>query len=495
TAHFMPHAGVSTPASEQEPRTPLLPLSFTCPLPHLSPPSPVPSLTCPLLHLSLPSPVTSLTCPLPHLPSPSPVPSFTCPLPHLSSPSPVPSLTCPLPHLSSPSPVPSLTCHLPHLSPPSPVLSLTCPLPHLSSPPLVTSLTCHLPHLSSPSPVTSLTCPLPHLSPPSPVTSLTCHLPHLSPPSPVTSFTCPLPHLSHPSPVTSLTCPLPHLSPPSPVLSLTCHLPHLSSASPVTSFTCPLPHLSPPSPVLMVYYSVSGGTARDQRHSSSATATHVQGMMGGYKVGAELLLVSPAGDSSKADSDGTPVYLQLWFMVVMAAVALFLLAIFLGVVLHKALSRHPSTRERPPLVPLPLQRRSPKVTYPPSNSYLEFILQFDTVPDTTSSPSSVTLKGFTMHVEEVTNTKILEGRSLSAGEVGIVTVSTGHMTAHGPSQSHLRRSVSQLIDRKEGEGEDVVWDPYFQAHDSGMFDEEFVDTIKGFSTVRKEHTMFTDTNL
>ncbi|GAA6071760.1 usherin, partial [Tachysurus ichikawai] len=27
------------------------------------------------------------------------------------------------------------------------------------------------------------------------------------------------------------------------------------------------------------------------------------------------------------------------------------------------------------------------------------------------------------------------------------------------------------------------------------FDEEFVDTIKGFSTVRKEHTMFTDTNL
>lgn len=28
-----------------------------------------------------------------------------------------------------------------------------------------------------------------------------------------------------------------------------------------------------------------------------------------------------------------------------------------------------------------------------------------------------------------------------------------------------------------------------------MDDEEFVDTVKGFSTVRKEHTMFTDTNL
>lgn len=28
-----------------------------------------------------------------------------------------------------------------------------------------------------------------------------------------------------------------------------------------------------------------------------------------------------------------------------------------------------------------------------------------------------------------------------------------------------------------------------------MEDEEFVDAVKGFSTVRKEHTMFTDTNL
>lgn len=35
--------------------------------------------------------------------------------------------------------------------------------------------------------------------------------------------------------------------------------------------------------------------------------------------------------------------------------------------------------------------------------------------------------------------------------------------------------------------------PYFTLQ--FMDDEEFVDTIKGFSTVRKEHTMFTDTNL
>ncbi|XP_067337467.1 usherin [Channa argus] len=65
------------------------------------------------------------------------------------------------------------------------------------------------------------------------------------------------------------------------------------------------------------------------------------------------------------------------------------------------------------------------------------------------------------------------------------------------SASSLRRSVSQVIDGKSLTGDDDPWDPNISGHDSGMFmeDEEFVDTIKGFSTVRKEHTMFTDTNL
>ncbi|KAG7331843.1 hypothetical protein KOW79_005812 [Hemibagrus wyckioides] len=183
--------------------------------------------------------------------------------------------------------------------------------------------------------------------------------------------------------------------------------------------------------------------------------------------------------------------MQLWFMVLMAAVALILFGITLGVGLHRALSRPPYARERPPLIPLPLQPRSPRGIYPPSNAYL-----FDSVPDTSSSPNTITLKAFTMRMEEVIDGKVVETADGAAeGQIGVVTVSTVHMEAHDITQNPLRRSVSQLIDRKLGEGQDDVWDPHFRAHDSGMFDEEFVDTIKGFSTVRKEHTMFTDTNL
>ncbi|XP_010880635.1 usherin [Esox lucius] len=180
----------------------------------------------------------------------------------------------------------------------------------------------------------------------------------------------------------------------------------------------------------------------------------------------------------------------------MTGVALVLLAIALGVILHKALNRPPFTRERPPLVALPLQKRSPMAVYPTSDPYL-----FDTVPDTASSSNSVTLKGFTMHLEGVTDRKFGPGADAPLeGEPGILNVSSLHVSAiHGSahSQNALRRSVSQMMDRKSVREDDDVWESHVRGHDSGMFmdDEEFVDTIKGFSTVRKEHTMFTDTNL
>ncbi|XP_039455009.1 usherin [Oreochromis aureus] len=165
----------------------------------------------------------------------------------------------------------------------------------------------------------------------------------------------------------------------------------------------------------------------------------------------------------------------------MAGIALLLLAIVLAVVLHKALNKPPFSRERPPLVALSMQKRSPMAIYPPSNSML-----FDTVPDTTGFSNSVTLKGFTMKMEEVLEAKCEPAdEDPPQGELGILSVNS------------LRRSVSQVMDGKSLTGDDDVWDPNISGHDSGMFmdDEEFVDTIKGFSTVRKEHTMFTDTNL
>ncbi|XP_037100124.1 usherin isoform X2 [Syngnathus acus] len=163
------------------------------------------------------------------------------------------------------------------------------------------------------------------------------------------------------------------------------------------------------------------------------------------------------GERAEVDQ-ATPVFQQLWFMVAMAAVALVLMAVALAVALHKVLKKAPLTRERPPLAAM--QKRHPLAVYPASNSVLF---------DTAGVVSSVTLKSFTIKMEEELEAKC-------AGD-------------KGGGETSLRRSVSQVMDKKPlGE----AW-----GHDSGMFmdDEEFVDSVKGFSTVRKEHTMFTDTNL
>ncbi|TDH00321.1 hypothetical protein EPR50_G00187170 [Perca flavescens] len=187
------------------------------------------------------------------------------------------------------------------------------------------------------------------------------------------------------------------------------------------------------------------------------------------------------GQRVEGEQGDQPLVRELWFMVVMAAIALLLLAILLAVMLTKALNKPPFTRERPPLVALPMKKRSPMAVYPASNSVL-----FDTVHDTTGISNSVTLKGFTMKIEEVFEAKCEPIDEVPPqGELGILNVNA------------LRRSVSQMMDVKSLAGDDEAWDPNISGHDSGMFmdDEEFVDTVKGFSTVRKEHTMFTDTNL
>ncbi|XP_071335560.1 usherin [Trachinotus anak] len=216
------------------------------------------------------------------------------------------------------------------------------------------------------------------------------------------------------------------------------------------------------------------GVEEESKSANSQSPTPPGGVGGGGGGGG-------GGERAEGGQGDQPVIQELWFIVVMAGIALLLLAIVLGVTLHKALNKPPFTRERPPLVALPLQKRSPMAVYPPSNSVL-----FDTVPDTTGFSNSVTLKGFTMKIEELVEAKCEPtDEERPQGELGILSVNS------------LRRSVSQVMDGKSLTGDDEAWDPNISGHDSGMFmdDEEFVDTIKGFSTVRKEHTMFTDTNL
>nr|XP_040016285.1 usherin [Gasterosteus aculeatus aculeatus] len=188
-----------------------------------------------------------------------------------------------------------------------------------------------------------------------------------------------------------------------------------------------------------------------------------------------------AGERAEGGQGDQPLVRELWFIALMAAVALLLLAVALGVTLHKALNRPPFSRERPPLVALPMKKRNPMAVYSASNSVM-----FNTMPDTTGFSSGVTLKAFTMKMEEVLDAKCEAPDEVTPpAELEILSVNS------------LRRSVSQVMDGKSVTGDEDAWDPNISGHDSGMFmdDEEFVDTVKGFSTVRKEHTMFTDTNL
>ncbi|XP_071778073.2 usherin [Centroberyx gerrardi] len=191
----------------------------------------------------------------------------------------------------------------------------------------------------------------------------------------------------------------------------------------------------------------------------------------------------PTGSGQQGVSmSATPVYSELWFILLLALLGLFLLAILLGLVLHRALRKNPSARERPPLITLQKTRQAGGESY-----------MFDTVADCVEV-SNVTLKSYTVYTEGLTDTKIVGGGSRFS-PMSALRVPSQTDLSHAYSQHSLHRSVSQLIDRKSLMDEGS-WDNPL-GHDSGLYveEDEFVDAIKAFSSVRKEHTMFTDTHL
>ncbi|CDQ71482.1 unnamed protein product [Oncorhynchus mykiss] len=121
--------------------------------------------------------------------------------------------------------------------------------------------------------------------------------------------------------------------------------------------------------------------------------------------------------------------------------------------------------------------------------------QFDTVTDCLED-SNVTLKSYTMNYEGLTDSKIVGGGSRFS-PMSVLRVPSQSQLSHAYSQNSLHRSVSQLIeqDRKSLMGEGGQDSGL--GHDSGLYveDDDFVEAIKAFSSVRKEHTMFTDTHL
>ncbi|XP_066526697.1 usherin [Hoplias malabaricus] len=195
---------------------------------------------------------------------------------------------------------------------------------------------------------------------------------------------------------------------------------------------------------------------------------------------------APSGGKTGLHGGEYKFYYELWFILLMAFLGLMLLALLLGLILRRALNKPPFIRERPPLKPM--QRRSSK--YPSSDPYLRCcsnhastaLLQSDRkmgLSDTKLGP-----------VSRVSNH--------SFQTMSVLRVPSQSQLSHAYSQNSLHRSVSQLLnsnDKKSLEG--LTWDPVLQGTDSGMYigDEEFSETIKGFSSVTKEHTMFTDTHL
>ncbi|KAG8584399.1 hypothetical protein GDO81_008814 [Engystomops pustulosus] len=169
------------------------------------------------------------------------------------------------------------------------------------------------------------------------------------------------------------------------------------------------------------------------------------------------------------ETKASAIYTELWFILVMALLALLLLAILLSLILQKKLTKNPYPRERPPLVPLQ-QRMSPGSAYSESDTY--------------TGMSDIKISGVETHSSH--NTMVVRKTSQS-------------QISHSFSQNSLYRSASQLIASHDKKSivDSSIWDSAIQGHDSGMFmdDEDLTSTIKSFSTVTKQHTAFTDTPL
>nr|XP_057944950.1 usherin isoform X3 [Doryrhamphus excisus] len=148
-----------------------------------------------------------------------------------------------------------------------------------------------------------------------------------------------------------------------------------------------------------------------------------------------------------------PIYTELWFILLLALLGLFLLAIMLGLLLQRALRKNPSARERPPLVMLQKSRKAGGETY-----------------------------------SGLSDTKIVGGGS-PFSPMSVLRVPSQSDLTQAYSHHPLHHSLSQLIDKK-ALMDDGCWD------NPGLYvEEDFADAIKALSCVKKEHATFTDTQL
>ncbi|KAK2920361.1 hypothetical protein Q8A73_002565 [Channa argus] len=191
----------------------------------------------------------------------------------------------------------------------------------------------------------------------------------------------------------------------------------------------------------------------------------------------------PEDDSKQGVSmSASPVYSELWFILLLALLGLFLLALLLGLLLQRALRKNPSARERPPLVMLQKTRKGGGESYMRACPELCSKHHFGSVipPDRATG---------------LADTKMVDSSSRFS-PMAVLQVPSQTDLSQAYSQHSLHRSVSQLIDRKSLMMEEESWDNPL-GHDSGLYveEDEFVDAIKALRSVKEEHTMFTDTHL
>ncbi|XP_025748029.1 usherin [Callorhinus ursinus] len=184
-----------------------------------------------------------------------------------------------------------------------------------------------------------------------------------------------------------------------------------------------------------------------------------------------LVLTTPE-EKRGLGSKSTEFYSELWFIVLMAILGLILLAIFLSLILQRKIHKEPYIRERPPLVPIQ-KRMSPLSVYPPGETHVGLA---DTKIPRSGTPIS-----------------IRSNRSIS-----VLRVPSQSQISQTYSQGSLPLSVSQLMDIQDKKVliDDSLWET-IMGHDSGLYvdEEDLMNAIKGFSSVTKEHTTFTDTQL
>ncbi|KAB1258980.1 Usherin [Camelus dromedarius] len=151
-----------------------------------------------------------------------------------------------------------------------------------------------------------------------------------------------------------------------------------------------------------------------------------------------------------------------------------------------------------------------------------FCFQSDSVADVSDVSSNVTLKSYTMHFEEAGVRSILDELSAIRGcgdrgladtkiprsgtpvsmrsnrSLSVLRIPSQNPVSQPCSGGALLRSVSQLMDVPDKKAliDDSLWEAIL-GHDSGLYvdEEDLMNAIKGFSSVTKEHTTFTDTQL